>query len=66
MTLDGMDQAVRTELLAVFPALAVGNADHIYPAARPSLKGFEVPLILTAEGNSSGYDPAPNPVLTCV
>ncbi len=44
MTLSGMDQAQRDELLTLFPALA--EAHTLYPAARMTLKAHEVRVLL--------------------
>jgi Ca2+-binding RTX toxin-like protein len=45
LTLSGMDDDQRAELLAIFPELFVGKAGQTYQAARITLKKHEVPLL---------------------
>lgn len=44
-TLAGMDASLREELFAIFPELEEVGAD--YPAARPTLKGYEARVLLS-------------------
>ena len=45
LTLSGMDDDQRAELLAIFPELFDGQAGQTYQAARITLKKHEVPLL---------------------